>query len=356
MLRRSVRVPCRPMMGKVPLLARHLSSVHDALVDGVKAGKRLSIARTVSLLESTRQEDREAVEQVFAELLRSTSADQSLRIGISGPPGVGKSTIIEALGMHVVEKQQQKLAVLAVDPSSTRTGGSILGDKTRMSELAQHPRSFIRPSPSRGVLGGVARGTHASIRVMEAAGYDKILVETVGVGQSEIEVEDMVDVFLLLLPPGGGDELQGIKKGVVEVADFVAITKADGDLLPAALRAKTEYRNALTLFRKKRKDWVPKVVTTSSRTGEGIAELWEAIEAFETQMRASGEFMRRREEQALTWMWRVVDEVLIDRVKNDPCVTRAMPGLVEQVKAGRMLPGAAGDEILKQFFGSHFKS
>src|SRR5829696_3615620 len=246
------------------------------LAQEVIAGDRRALARAITLAESTRPDHRAEAEALLAEVLPRSGA--AVRVGISGAPGAGKSTLIEALGTHLVA-EGQRVAVLAVDPSSTRSGGSILGDKTRMEQLTRSPDAFVRPSPTGGTLGGVARRTREAMLLCEAAGFDVVLVETVGVGQSEVKVAAMVDLFLVIVAPGGGDELQGIKRGIMELADLIVVNKADGDLAPAAGRAASDLRHAVHLLRPKRASWEVDVLTASALTGAGIAELWEAIEA-----------------------------------------------------------------------------
>ncbi len=260
------------------------------------ATDRATLARAITLMESTRDDHQAEAQTLLAAILPKTG--KSLRIGITGVPGVGKSTFIESFGLHAIA-QGHKVAVLAVDPSSSKSGGSILGDKTRMAGLAQHDDAFIRPSPTGGSLGGVARRTRESVMLCEAAGYDIIIVETVGVGQSETEVADMVDMFVLLLLPGSGDELQGIKKGIVELADMIVVNKADGDLELQAKRVRTDYSAALKLLHPSSANWQPKVVTCSALTGKGIPELWQSVMEFGVIMTKSGELKNRRGEQAL---------------------------------------------------------
>ena len=252
--------------------------------EAIRRGDRRALARAITLIESTRADHRAAAEELLAELLPHTG--NSIRIGISGVPGVGKSTFIEAFGLHVIG-QGHKVAVLAVDPSSQRTGGSILGDKTRMEELTRNTSAFIRPSPSGGTLGGVARRTREAMLACEAAGYDVVIVETVGVGQSETAVSDMVDLFMLLLLPGGGDELQGIKKGIVELADLIVVNKADGALVDAARHAVAEYRHALALLRSPSKDWKVPVLTCSAATRIGVPEVWDTIGKYRATLSAT---------------------------------------------------------------------
>ena len=274
-----------------------------------------------------------------------------MRVGISGSPGAGKSTFIEALGLHVVE-HGHRVAVLAVDPSSTRSGGSILGDKTRMEQLVRSPSAFIRPSPTGGTLGGVARRTREAMLLCEAAGFDVVLVETVGVGQSEVAVDAMVDLFLLLLAPGGGDELQGIKRGIVELADLVVVNKADGDLAAAARSAASDYSSALRLLRAKQAGWEPRVLTASALEGTGVHDVWAAIEEFRATLDASGELERRRAQQAGDWMWSEVSESLLDALRRDAGVAALAGELEEAVRRGDLAPAAAARRLLDVFLAT----
>ena len=273
----------------------------------------------------------------------------SLRIGLSGPPGAGKSTLIEALGQYVTLECDRKLAVLAVDPSSSRTGGSLLGDKTRMPELAKNRRAFIRASPSSGHLGGVAQATSDAILVCEAAGYDLVIVETVGVGQSEQAVADMTDVFVLLLPPGGGDELQGLKRGILEKVHFVVVTKADGHLLPAARRMQYEYISASKYLRPVSPHWKTKVLSVSAHENSGIAELFAALTDFHDVMLRCGEFYSRRKEQKERWMWNFVTQSLMDVFQHDPDVLKILPSVKAAVVQGTLTPHHAADVLLSVF-------
>ncbi len=270
------------------------------------------------------------------------------RVGITGPPGVGKSSFIEALGLHLLA-QSHRVAVLAVDPSSPVSGGSILGDKTRMERLAQDERAFIRPSPSGGSLGGVAQRTREAMLVCEAAGYDVVLVETVGIGQSEIAVHSMVDFFLVLVQPGAGDELQGIKKGVLELADALVVTKADGDQRKVAERARGEHARALELLRSPSPGWKPRVLLASASTGEGIPEVWTMIEENTRALAASGQREARRREQARAWMWSLVDQGLRDAFRANPDAARLAPTLERDVEASRVTPAAAARALLECF-------
>lgn len=317
-----------------------------ALAKGVLAGERRSVARAITLIESTRADHREAAEVLLQEILPHSG--RSIRVGITGVPGAGKSTFIEAFGLHVVD-QGHKLAVLAVDPSSPRTGGSILGDKTRMEELSRDTRAFIRPSPSSCTLGGVARRTREAMLVCEAAGFDVVVVETVGVGQSETAVADMVDMFLLLLVPGGGDELQGIKKGIVELADAIVVNKADGDLAGAAKRAARDYTNALHLLAPASTAWTVPVLTCSALERAGVADVWSTIGKYRDSMNTSGRFISRRAEQAHAWMWNEIAETLLQTLKDDDGVAELLPALERQVTGGLMAPGAAARRLVQVF-------
>jgi LAO/AO transport system kinase len=318
----------------------------DTLAAAVLRGDRRALARAITLVESTREDDRERAEALLERL--TPKAGRSIRIGISGAPGVGKSTLIEALGLHLLNSGH-RVAVLAVDPSSIRSGGSILGDKTRMAELARADGAFIRPSPAGGTLGGVARRTREAIPLCEAAGFDVILVETVGVGQSETAVSEMTDFFILLVQPGGGDELQGIKKGIMEIADLVLVTKSDGDLAAAAKRAVADYRHALRLVRPERSGWTPTAEACSAATGAGIAEAWGIVERFrrKTGEKALG---RRRAEQAVSHLWREVNELLRSRIARRPRLARAAAELERRVVAGDLAPGQAARRLVEEAF------
>jgi LAO/AO transport system kinase len=318
----------------------------DALRDAVRAGDRRAVAKTITLLESTRA-DRAALGQaVLEELVPYTG--RAIRVGITGSPGVGKSTFIEALGLHLI-LHRLRVAVLAVDPSSPVTGGSILGDKTRMERLAQNDHAFIRPSPSGGALGGVAQRTREAMLVCEAAGFEAVLVETVGIGQSEITVASMVDFFLVLLQPGAGDELQGIKKGVLELADGLLVNKADGEQQAAAKRTRGEYARALDLLRPASPSWRPPVLLASARTGDGIPALWNAVLAHREALSASGELEARRRQQARAWMWSLVDEGLRAAFRAHPGVAAAIEALEREVEAQKASPAAAARRLLSAF-------
>lgn len=311
---------------------------------GVLAGERRALARSITLVESVRSDHRADADDLLQLLL--PHAGGAARIGISGSPGAGKSTLIETLGLFAIDAGA-KVAVLAVDPSSTRTGGSILGDKTRMSELGRRPEAYIRPTPSSGTAGGVGRRTREAILLCEAAGHDLVIVETVGVGQSEVAVADLVDLFVLIGSPSGGDELQGIKRGIMELADIVAVNKADGDLKAAAERASADLRNALHLIRPKRPDWDVQVRTCSALTGEGIAELWATIRAAHDQLRSSGALDALRAEQSVAGMWREVTEALVDRLRADPAVAERLQTLQPALASGLLLPSLAARQLLE---------
>jgi LAO/AO transport system kinase len=320
------------------------------LAAGVLAGERRAVARAITLIESTRADHREIAEALLHQLLPHSG--RSVRVGITGVPGAGKSTFIEAFGLHVVERGH-KLAVLAVDPSSPRSGGSILGDKTRMEELSRDTRAFIRPSPSGCTLGGVARRTREAMLVCEAAGFDVVVVETVGVGQSETAVADMVDMFLLLLVPGGGDELQGIKKGIVELADAIVVNKADGDLATAAQRAARDYKNALHLLSPASAAWQVPVLTCSALARTGIDAVWEKVGAYRDAMVVTGAFAARRGEQAHAWMWNEVSETLLQALKDDARVAELLPAMERTVTQGQLAPGAAARQLVAVFRECH---
>jgi LAO/AO transport system kinase len=311
---------------------------------GVRAGDRALLARAITLVESKRADHQTAAHRLVQELLPQTG--QAARVGITGAPGVGKSTTIDTLGSFLTGRGH-KVAVLAVDPSSARTGGSILGDKTRMARLAGDPNAFIRPSPSSGTLGGVAAKTRETMLLCEAAGFDVILVETVGIGQSETAVADMTDFFLVLMLPGAGDELQGLKKGIVELADMLAVNKADGDSLPRATRAAAEYRAALHILAPRSPNWSVPVLTYSALTENGVPELWQRVCEHRERLTASGELAARRREQQVTWMWTMLEARLHGRLRSDPALKAKLPRLQAAVAEGRMAPGVAVDEIAR---------
>jgi LAO/AO transport system kinase len=312
------------------------------LARGIRARERAVIARAITLIESRRSDHQKAARRLVQELLPLTGA--AIRVGITGAPGVGKSTTIDALGTFLTSKGH-KVAVLAVDPSSTRSGGSILADKTRMPRLSSDADAFVRPSPSSGTLGGVAAKTRESMLICEAAGYDVVLVETIGTGQSETIVADMTDFFLVLMLPGAGDELQGLKKGVIEIADMLAINKADGDNIKRAQAAAAEYRAALHILNPRSRTWSPPVVTYSALTGAGIAELWDSILDHRQRVTSSGELDGRRREQQVKWMWAMLEERVFARLKSNPALRAKLPRIEAAVAAGRMSPAIAVEEI-----------
>ena len=312
------------------------------LAAGVRDGDRSALARAITLVESTRADHRRDAVALLESVLPDTG--QAYRLGISGPPGVGKSTFIDAFGGHVID-QGKRLAVLAVDPSSSRSGGSILGDKTRMEELARRPEAFIRPSPAGRTLGGVARRTREAMLLCEAAGFDVVVVETVGVGQSETTVAEMVDLFCLLAAPGRGDDLQGIKRGVMELAELVVVTKADGDLLPAANRAAADLRHALHLMRPVHEAWTARVVSTSSVEGAGLDEVWDAVKEHRRTLADVGALAPMRSEQLRRWLWSELREGLVERFTAAAGERLAAAEL--DVIAGRTLPTVAADRLLE---------
>jgi LAO/AO transport system kinase len=316
------------------------------LADDLRGGDRRALARAITLVESTRADHRGEARELLNEVLGTTG--NALRLGVSGAPGAGKSTLIEALGLRAVDGGH-RVAVLAVDPSSSRSGGSILGDKTRMSELGRRAEAYIRPSPSSGTLGGVARRTREALLLCEAAGFDTVIVETVGVGQSEVAVADLVDLFLLVAAPGSGDELQGIKRGITELADLVAVNKADGDLLAPARRACADLRNAVHLLRPKRPGWDVPVLLCSALTGDGIDELWAAVRDAHERLQASGALHDLRAAQATAWMWSEVTDTLLDELRAHPDVRASVDELERAVAAGSMAPAIAAQELLARF-------
>ena len=313
------------------------------LAAAVRAGDRAALARAITLLESTRADHREQAQQLLLELLPDSG--NAHRVGVTGVPGVGKSTSIEALGMNLIDKGH-RVAVLAVDPSSTRTGGSILGDKTRMGRLAAHPDAYIRPSPTSGTLGGVAKATRESVVVLEAAGFDVILIETVGVGQSEVAVANMVDTFVLLTLARTGDQLQGIKKGVLELADIVVVNKADGNHLTEARQAARELSSAIRLIYPREMLWRPPVLTMSAIEGTGLTELWDTVERHRQVLTDAGEFEARRRAQQVDWTWQMVRDAVLDRVLTNPAVRTIRADVERRVKAGELTPALAAQQIL----------
>ncbi|XP_075006149.1 methylmalonic aciduria type A protein, mitochondrial isoform X2 [Calonectris borealis] len=323
----------------------------DRLYNGLIQGHRACLAEAITLVEST-QSRKKKIAQVLLQKVLSYHREQeklnqgkplAFRVGLSGPPGAGKSTFIECFGKMLTERKY-KVSVLAVDPSSSTSGGSLLGDKTRMTELSRDMNAYIRPSPTRGTLGGVTRTTNEAILLCEGGGYDVVLVETVGVGQSEFAVADMVDMFILLLPPAGGDELQGIKRGIIEMADLVAINKADGDLVVPARRIQAEYVSAMKLLRKR-----SKVMRISAKTGEGISDMWDKMTEFRDVMLTSGELIAKRRKQQKVWMWNLIQENMLEHFRSHLTVKDKIPLLEEKVHSGVLSPGLAADLLLKAF-------
>jgi len=318
----------------------------ESLVAEVLAGKRRAVSRAITLVESSREDHRAEAVSMLEGL--TPAAGNSIRIGISGVPGVGKSTFIEAIGNHIAD-QGHRVAVLAVDPSSAITGGSILGDKTRMETLSRRDDVFIRPSPTGGTLGGVTRRTRESMLICEAAGYDVVIVETVGVGQSETAVADMTDMFLLMLLPGSGDELQGIKRGIMELADMIIVNKADGELASTALHSASDYLSALKLLHPRTRNWRVPVKTCSALESRGIDEIWDTVEEYRATISSSGEMAERRSLQARTWMWSEISESLIAALRSDPVANNRIEQLEQAVVDGSVPPTLAASELIDIF-------
>jgi LAO/AO transport system kinase len=340
---KEIRIPKKKIRnGAVVTSKVERESADQKLVAGVLARQPRALARAITLVESTRRDHQLRAAALLEALLPHTGG--SIRIGITGAPGAGKSTFIESLGLYLLERGH-RLAVLAVDPSSSLSGGSILGDKTRMEQLARHPNTFIRPSPSGGSLGGVAQKTRESLLVCEAAGFDVVIVETVGVGQSETAVAGMVDVFVLLQLPNAGDELQALKRGIAELADIVVINKADLDP-PAAERARQQFSGALSFLRPVSSAWQPPVLAVSATAGTGIDRFWNEIERFREVMNAEGILMAKRQHQALAWMWSLIETGLQTRFRQHPQVRHNLEPLSRAVAAGQMTPTAAAQQLL----------
>ncbi|KAF4118623.1 methylmalonic aciduria type A protein, mitochondrial [Onychostoma macrolepis] len=344
-------------------LSHHISDLTDRekrlltkLYDGLIGGQRAALAESITLVETQHPRKKELAQVLLQRVLafrreqekRNGGNPVAFRVGLSGPPGAGKSSFIEVVG-KMLTGSGHKVSVLAVDPSSCTTGGSLMGDKTRMTELSRDMSAYIRPSPTSGTLGGVTRTTNEAIVLCEGAGYDIVLVETVGVGQSEFAVADMVDMFVLLIPPAGGDELQGIKRGIIEMADLVVVTKSDGELVVPARRIQAEYTSALKLLRKKSKVWRPKVVHISSQTGQGVPELWDTMLQFRDAMLSSGELRVRRQTQQKVWLWNLIQENALQHFQQHPAVRAELPELERRVTCGDISPGLAADLLLKVF-------
>ncbi|XP_034044188.1 methylmalonic aciduria type A protein, mitochondrial [Thalassophryne amazonica] len=352
--------------GRTKSLSHHVQDLTEAeqrllnkLYEGLIGGQRASLAESITLVETQHPRKKELAQVLLQRVLaykrdqedRNGGKPVAFRVGLSGPPGAGKSSFIEVMG-KMLTRRGHKVSVLAVDPSSCTTGGSLMGDKTRMTELSRDMNAFIRPSPTSGTLGGVTRTTNEAIVLCEGAGYDIVLVETVGVGQSEFAVADMVDMFVLLIPPAGGDELQGIKRGIIERADLVVVTKSDGDLVVPARRIQTEYTSALKLLRKTSKSWNPKVLRASSYTSEGIPEVWAKMESYRDVMLTSSELQGRRRSQQKVWMWSLIQENVLCYFQSHPHVKESLPHLEKQVTRGAISPGLAADLLLKAFSSS----
>ncbi len=331
-------------------VVRRRSLSPEQYTAGILSGDRTILARAITLIESSREDDRQLSEQIVEDCL--PHCGNSIRVGITGVPGAGKSSIIEALGSHLIRDCGQKVAVLAIDPSSQLSGGSILGDKTRMESLANNDLAFIRPSPSRGSLGGVAQHTREAMLLCEAAGYRNILVETVGVGQSETAVHEMVDFFLLITLAGAGDELQGIKRGIMELAHIVAINKADGSNTTAAENARRETENALHYLPRSASGWAPCAITCSAQTGRGIAELWQSVLAYVELTRANGWFNHVRQQQEHRWMHAMIRQELVQQFESHPAVRDRRAALELEVLEGRMTSFGAARSLLKTYWSA----
>ncbi|MGD9916203.1 MAG: methylmalonyl Co-A mutase-associated GTPase MeaB [Hyphomicrobiaceae bacterium] len=333
----------RTAAGETAREGRRPTLAIEELANGIRAGNRAVLAQAITLVESSLPGHQAKARGLIQLLMPETG--KARRVGITGVPGVGKSTMIDQLGMNLIEAGH-RVAVLAVDPTSRRTGGSILGDKTRMQRLSQERNAFIRPSPTSGTLGGVARRTRETMALVEAAGFDVVIVETVGVGQSETAVAEMVDFFLVLLLAGGGDDLQGIKKGIIEIADMIAINKADGANMEPAARAAAEYRGALNILTPSSPNWQPPVLTISGLANSGLDKLWERIEEHARIMSGSGELEARRRRQAVSWMREMLTDRLLETVRILPALKNRLPQIEVEVSEGRLSPSVAVEEIL----------
>ncbi len=319
----------------------------EKLVDGILKGDRVMLGKAITLIESRRNDHQELAQQVLNHCI--PHAGNSLRIGITGAPGVGKSTFIETFGLWLTE-QNRKPAVLAIDPSSHHTKGSILGDKTRMQNLSVKPEAFIRPSPSGDVPGGVAHKTREVMILCEAAGFDTVIIETVGVGQSEISVHSMVDIFILLIQPGSGDELQGIKRGIVEMADILAVTKADGELLELAVNTHREFARALHLFPGRPSTWTPRVITCSGKNGHGIEDIWNSISDFHQLTLENNWFHENRKQQMTKWLHEIIDRELHKRFYSDQAVQERLPQIGKKLSEGKITATSSANELLELYF------
>jgi LAO/AO transport system kinase len=330
----------------LPKIPPKISPEYEALANSVAAGDVRALGKAITLIESSRSDHRAKAIKLIEKLLPRTG--KAVRVGLTGIPGVGKSTFIEALGLQLID-HGHRVAVLAIDPTSNRSGGSILGDKTRMEKLSRHKDAFIRPSPSRGTLGGVTRRTREAILCVEAAGFDVVIVETVGVGQSEISVADLVDVFVLLLAPAGGDELQGLKKGIVEIADLVVVNKNDGILTHDAERTRHDYAQALSLLQPLSPVWVPEVLKCSALAPDGIDEVWDSIERCQSARQSSGEIVERRNAQALAWMWSEVQDLALERINGSPNIRARAAELEHRITVGDISPTSAAHSLFEAY-------
>eukprot|EP00041_Stephanoeca_diplocostata_P001895 m.22026 g.22026 ORF g.22026 m.22026 type:complete len:357 (-) comp12596_c0_seq1:461-1531(-) len=329
-----------------PAIRQAVAEKGNKLFEQVVVGDRGGLARAITLAESRSAKWRSVGQHVVSRALEHNKGRRTFRIGLSGPPGAGKSTFIESFGRMLTQSSEtHRLAVLSIDPSSSVTGGSILGDKTRMPHLSVNPRAYIRPSPSSCTLGGVARSTCDSVVLCEAAGFDTVLIETVGVGQSETAVADMVDLFVLIVPPAGGDVLQGLKRGIVELADMVIVNKADGDLLAPARRTKMEYLSALKLIRNRTPLWNPPVLSVSSLEHKNIDDVWTSMQDYQDIMETSGRLHQKRSQQSKTWMWQMITDQIVQRFQNSAKVAKMIPEVETQVRSGDLTAGQ-GAEIL----------
>jgi LAO/AO transport system kinase len=333
-------------VNKISLKVKKSLSADDYF-QGIKKGNRAILSKAITLIESSNLKHQKVAEELI-ELCLPFSG-KSVRIGITGVPGVGKSTFIEALGTYLIDEKDKKIAVLAIDPSSKKSHGSILGDKTRMNRLSVNDNAFIRPSPSSGTLGGVAKATRETTILCEAAGYDTILIETVGVGQSEIEVKSMVDFFLLLMLAGAGDELQGIKRGIMEIADAVIINKADNDNIDNAKMAVREYKNALHLFPANSNEWIPRVASCSAIEDKGIDCVWEIVNSYVNQTTLNGSFLENRKKQAKFWLEHAINTSLMNQFYSDERIKEQLIKLEENVSNGKVSPFKAAKELLSTF-------